>query len=424
MQNKFIYLLVVSLSLVVSSSVRAGGFYISEVGTPGSLGTAGTANTTNTFGPDSAWTNPAGMTGLTEDSSIVGVQAVLPYVKWDSEIATAGGGDGGNSGVAGVIPSFFAVKTLGERSRLGFSVVAPLGGGADYGDGFAGRYIANRVILSGVGFTPSFAYKVNDRLSLGAGVSLIYTLMDMDVSVRQSAIVPGLPDGEVNIDGIDDWSWQGTLGLTYQLSDRTLLGVVYRSKSEVELEGDINFNGIQIPIINTITSRIDEIEVGWDNPQLLEVGLRYKYADDLYFMFNADWEDWSAFSDNTFTISTVGGVSQLATIDRNWHDTWHVGAAFAKRLNNTMGLTMGISYDSSPVDDDDRTLDLPADRQIKLSMAVGNLETKGKFKYSIGATLIDIGANKIDQTNQGVRVKGEYEDSLILFLGGSLRYDF
>ena len=41
----------------------AAGFYISEVGTPGSLGTAGVANPTNTFAADSAWANLAGMQG-------------------------------------------------------------------------------------------------------------------------------------------------------------------------------------------------------------------------------------------------------------------------------------------------------------------------------------------------------------------------
>jgi long-chain fatty acid transport protein len=424
MQCKLACLGFFTLTLATLGSAHAGGFYISEIGTPGSLGTAGAANSTNNFGPDSAWTNPAGMTGLDQDASTFGLQTVLPYVQWESDIATGGGSDGGNVGIPSAIPSFFYVKTLGERARLGFSVVAPLGGGSDYGGSFVGRYIANRVELAGVGMTPSFAYKVNDRLSLGAGLSLIYTRLDMDISLNQAAIVPGLPDGQVSLDGIDDLSWQGTLGLTYQLNDRTLLGVVYRSQSEVELEGDIAFSGIQIPIINTLTSNINEAKVAWDNPQLLEVGLRYEYSDDLYLMFNADWEDWSAFSNNRVSISTVGGAGRLVNVDRNWKDTWHVGAAFAKRLKNDAGFSMGVSYDSSPVDDADRTLDLPVDRQIKLSMAFTNFDSKRDFRYSIGATLIHIGNNEVDQTAQGVRVKGEFKDSLIMFLGGSLRYDF
>lgn len=59
----------------VLNMAHGAGFYISEVGTPGSLGTAGVANPTNTFGADASWTNPAGMTGLQQDT-IVGGHAV------------------------------------------------------------------------------------------------------------------------------------------------------------------------------------------------------------------------------------------------------------------------------------------------------------------------------------------------------------
>jgi hypothetical protein len=60
--------LIGGLLIMFASELWAGAFYISEFGTPGSLGTAGVSNTTNNFGADSAFTNPAGMTGLEKDS--------------------------------------------------------------------------------------------------------------------------------------------------------------------------------------------------------------------------------------------------------------------------------------------------------------------------------------------------------------------
>lgn len=62
----------------VSGSVLGAGFYLSEVGTPGSLGTGGVANPTNTVGADAAWTNPAGMTGIDRTQVLGGVQVVFP----------------------------------------------------------------------------------------------------------------------------------------------------------------------------------------------------------------------------------------------------------------------------------------------------------------------------------------------------------
>lgn len=408
------------LCLCISTESFAAGFYISEVGTPGSMGTAGVGNPVNNLTADAAWANPAGMTGVKQDHNLAGFQMVIPLIEFDPEIAEAGGSDGGNAGVFGGIPSFFHVTELNDTTSLGFAVTAPIGGGADYGDSFAGRYSVNRVILSVLGFTGSVGYKVNDRLSLGVGLTAYYSLFDEDISLNQ----PGaLPDGEIHIDKLDDWGIGGTLGLTYQINDKTLLGVVYRTESDVELEGDLEFSNVQVPILNEITSRLDKVEADWTNPQWLEFGLRYDYSDKLKLMFNAGWQEWSEFSQNTFTIGGSIANPVVQTLDRNFDDTWHAGVAFAYLLGRDSAFTMGYSYDSSPVDDDDRTLDLPFDEINKIS-ALYAWRGNGKFDYAVGGTLTHLGDGAVDQTSQGVRVKGEYDNNWVLFFGGTLKYEF
>ena len=48
------------------------------------------------------------------------------------------------------------------------------------------------------------------------------------------------------------------------------------------------------------------------------------------------------------------------TIDRNYKDTWHVAVGAQYRMVQPWLLTAGVAYDSSMVDDEDRTPDLPA----------------------------------------------------------------
>ena len=198
---------VFTLALFSQQAVPAG-FYLAEVGSPSSLGTGGVANPTNTVGADSAWTNPAGMTGVSEESIMAGLQLLVPKIEFKSSIATAGGSDGGNAGDIAAIPSFFYVKPLSDKTRFGFSIVAPMGGGVDYGEDFVGRYAVTKVQLTGLAFTPSFAYEVNDRLSIGAGIAILYTTLDMDIALRQ----PGMADARIRFDGLDDLGWQGVLG--------------------------------------------------------------------------------------------------------------------------------------------------------------------------------------------------------------------
>ncbi len=399
--------------LLLTQSAQAAGFYISEVGTPGSLGTAGVANPVNTFSADASWTNPAGMTGLQQDEILTGMQLLVPKIKFDSSVAEAGGKDGGNAGNIAAIPAFFMVKKVSDRVRLGFSVVAPQGGAMNYGDDFVGRYGATKVALAGIGGSPSIAYKANDRLSLGAGVSFIYTTFDETIAINQGP----LPDGKVKFDNLDDLGYQPFAGLTYYLSDNLMLGLVYRAEMDVKLKGDLNFRNLSIP-----TPPANKIAIDWDNPQLLKAGLRYEFAEGKRVMFSANWEDWSAFSENKLAISG-GALNPAGVLDRNFKDTWSVGVALVDMSNKTRGYSLGISYDSSPVSNKDRTIDLPFDETYKLSAAYAWKGHK-KLDFGLGATLLYFGDGKVDQTVQGARFKGKFDTNMALFLGGTLRYVF
>jgi long-chain fatty acid transport protein len=102
--------------------------------------------------------------------------------------------------------------------------------------------------------------------------------------------------------------------------------------------------------------------------------------------------------------------------------TWHVGIALLHKRGNK-GYSIGLSYDSSPVSDGKRTIDLPMDSQLKLSAGMA-VESPKSLDYSLGATLMYGGDAKVDQTAQGVRFRGEFDTNFILFVGGSVRYFF
>jgi long-chain fatty acid transport protein len=403
------------VAALVAQNAPAAGFYLSEVGSPASLGTGGVANPTNTFGADAAWTNPAGMTGLEQDQVFAGFQAVIPKVEFDSSTATAGGSDGGNAGNTAFIPSLFYVNKLNDRTRLGISLVAPQGGGVNYGDDFVGRYQTSKAELAAVGISPSVGFKLNDRLSVGAGVSIIYTKFEQNIAINQAALAgPGTPDGKVRIEDATDWGYQPFLGLTWQMTDRAMFGLVYRAEADVDLEGDLNFRNLVIP-----KPGLNEVDISWNNPQWLEAGLRYQLTDKNVLFLNGGWQDWSEFSDNQ--LEFAGGT--VAALDRQWDDTWHAGIAFAHLDRQESGYSIGFSYDSSPVDDEHRTFDLPVDEIYKLS---GAYFWKGgkQLDYSVGATLYTIGDAEIDVVTQGVRAAGKFDNNYILFLGGTVRYMF
>ena len=79
----------------------------------------------------------------------------------------------------------------------------------------------------------------------------------------------------LKIEKATDWGYQPFLGLTYALSDRALLGVVYRAEMDVELEGDVKVRNLNLPI------SADSIDIDWDNPQWLEAGLNCMFPVEI-----------------------------------------------------------------------------------------------------------------------------------------------
>jgi long-chain fatty acid transport protein len=388
--------LVIILGLF-NQHIFAGGFYLPEVGSPGSVGTAGVANVVNNFGTDAALTNPAGMTGLKRDQVLFGNQVLIPSQKFDSSIAEAGGNDGGNAGVFAVVPGFYAVKTLGDRFRAGFSVAGPLGGGFYFGDDFVGRYGAYQSSINGIAFSPSVAYRIGPKLSVGAGVSALYTIFNEKIAVNQGAA----GDGKVKFEDLDDWGAQGFFGLTFQITDNLMLGGLYRTKSDVDVEGDIKFRNIANPIENRLTSNLKNAKISFDYPQVIRLGLKYDATDSLTFFADFDWEDWSQFSDNTLSVDGTGPVTVVEKIDRNWKDTYHVGLGMFYDLGERHRLSAG-------------------------KFAVGYVKggEGSKWGHAISASALWLGDGEVDQTSQGERFKGEFDSSWIFIIGANLQYRF
>jgi long-chain fatty acid transport protein len=403
---------IAAMLTIMANYVYAGGIYLTELGTPISVGTAGVGNVTNTQGADSVFTNPAGMIGIKGDRIVAGSQAVLPTIRFDSDSgSTAGGGDGGNAGSVNAIPSAFYVKNLGNDWRIGIALTAQLGGGVEYGSDFVGRYSATKSVLGGYGISPAVAYRVNNKLSVGAGLSSVYTDLDLDVAINRPG--PIANDGYAVFDELTDWSYQGYLGLTYQASDRLTLGAVYRSEADADLEGDLHFKNVRPG------SMTGEGAIDYTYPQVIQVGIKYKLTQDTALLADFDWEEWSEFGATRIGINN----NVVSAFDRNWDDTWHIGVAVVHNLSEGQSIAAGIGYDSSPVSDQYRTADLPADEQVRFSAAYSN-EISEKISFALGGTFLWLGEGKMDQVAQGERYVGDFSTNQVIFLSATLKYEF
>lgn len=396
---------------LVSQVAGAAGFYVDEIGTPTSLGTAGAANVTNNWGADAAWSNPAGLTGVKGTQMTVGMVTLVPDVKFSPDVAEKGGDDGGNAGDIAVIPSFFFKQDLNDDWKYGFGITALQGGGVDYGNSFAGRYGTTSVSLTGLAATYSVGYRVSDRLSVGFGASVVFTNFEQEIAVNQG----DLPDGRVKFEDLDDQGIQPIVGLQYHLTDKTTFGMVYRGEFDAKLKGNVAFKNLAAPLPPKAN-----LDVDWTNPQWIEAGLHHRFGHNRHVFLRANWQEWSEFSENQLTVDTAMGAAG-AKLDRDWDDTWSLAAGFATSDSGLSGWAVGVSYDSSVVDDDKRTIDLPLDEVWSFSTSYLR-HRPDTWDWSLGLTLSVFGDAEVDQTAQGVRFAGEFDDYYVVYAGGTIRF--
>lgn len=216
-------------TVLMGSAARAGGLLLYEYGTaePG-LAAAGYA--ARAQDASTAFTNPAGMTQLDGTQVLVGGQLMWMNTQFSIDGATSpglGSGDGGRVyGSNGYVPGggAFLTHRVSPDLALGFAVAGNFGSMLDYDDGWVGRYRVQDADLVGVSVMPSIAYRVNDQLSLGAGLNGMYGMFDQRVAINNA--LPSLGDGRLEIDD-DTWGWGANVGVLYGATPGTRLGLTY-----------------------------------------------------------------------------------------------------------------------------------------------------------------------------------------------------
>jgi long-chain fatty acid transport protein len=308
---------------------------------------------------------------------------------------------------------------------LGVTMGSNFGLGLDYGSHWSGRYYVQEGELVFMGVHPNIGYRVNDWLSVGAGVSIMYGELNQKVAVNNPL---NNPDGQLKLDA-DDLGYGYNLGVLVEPSQKTRLGLTYRSKIDLEFEDAISALNLS-PALSTILDLAlgsnRQVDMDLTVPQAVMFSVFHQLNDQWAIMGNIGWQNQSVFGKTGISLAS-SAVSNSATADRNYHDTWHYAIGNQYRFAPQWLLSAGVAYDDSPVDDEDRTPDMPLDRQIRYATG---LQYDVNEDLTIGAayTFLDAGEAKIeldggDNPRRGELI-GDYSPNYINFFIVNMVYRF
>jgi long-chain fatty acid transport protein len=418
------------LSLLLAPSLAfASGYGVFTQGASG-LGQAN-AVVAHPTGPSSLYFNPALLNDVPGRQVEVGTTAV--YGMREIDLDSGGSEEAVNDWQ--FPSSFYYTHNGGEGIAAGIGVFFPFGLVNEWDDDYEGRYLGTSGEMFSMNINPAISVKIADQFSLAAGVDFVYVDSDLRAMVNQGAIgasippvlggpILGLPDVEQKFTG-DDWGYGFNLGALYKVTERVSIGAAYRSKIDIELEGDVDYSGDDPRLAQVFVDGGAKAKI--DLPAQIVVGVATKITDDLIVEVGARWEDWESNDVQTLDLDNPILGQPSVSINRDWHSTWTYNIGGQYRLNDAVKINAGYLYGNNPVPDSTFEPIIPdSDAHlftIGTDLTYGQWTVSGAFGYEYHESREKDNDLADPLGTPGTSANGDYDTDIYL-VGLSVGYKF
>lgn len=422
---------------LTASMALAAGYKMPEQSID-SIGLAA-SNIAKSFSPDVAYYNPANMLSL-EDGLII--ESMTSFIRFDSVEFK---GESQNSyyskqfkGVAGAFHMLFPKQ---DRLRFGLSMAVPVGLEMRWAN--VPSNVSRNFKLNVIELNPSLAYAINDKISIGGGLSLFYIKGKADGEFYSFKQLGFVPYRELKGDG---WSYGYNLALAYKPTEDLSFGLTYRSKVKMDLKGDAKVAGFrdlsQMPLPPAIAqdwasnlnysgnAKVKGLVI----PATINLGVAYDITKDTTILAALERTFWSEFKGYDFDFSQKqarhAAMFNKAFDEpsiRNFKDSNVYRFGLNHKLNEKLRFMLGFAYDEgAAADDKSSTFEVPDTKAYVYSFALAyspikNLELGLGYLYqhrkerSADVEIIN-GATSHEN--------GTFKKADIQIFGTSLKYKF
>ena len=311
--------------------------------------------------------NPANLVGITNAEAQLAPSVIYINVDYQSPF----GQSASTVHPWKMLPNFFVAMPLkSDRYAVGLGVTVPYGIANEWDSSapaFSQRppygnltYFAPHYSqLITINVNPSVAVKLTDKISLGAGLDVMWS----DLEFKQY-LSPQLPNAEAHAEG-DGVGWGGNVGLTWQVTDRQRLALTYRSTMTVDYSGTTKFNNLPGVPSTSFGSQIKY-------PNIIAAGYGIQLTDTIRVETDFEWLQFSQFRNLPVKIGAnpVIGAQSLNTAE-NWKNTFTAGLGGDWQFADHWTLRAGYQYFESPVPDATFTPTIPDANQNVITIGLG-----------------------------------------------------
>lgn len=376
--------------LAMSGGAVASGFALIEQSASG-MGNAFAGGAASAEDASTVFFNPAGMSRLSGKQIVVAGHAITPSAKFSGKGATGNNNMGGDAGGTAFVPNAYFTMELKPELKFGLGVNAPFGLQTSYDPAWTGAHQAIKSSIKTVNVNPSMSYQVNEALSVGVGVN--YQHITGELSQNQGGAL-----GIATIQGSDN-AWGYNLGLLYNVSPTTRVGMAYRSSMSYNLKGTV---ATSLPFANGPVSL--DIKL----PDSFSMSAFHQYSDKWDVMADVTMTGWSSFKQ----VKIVDGTgATISNTPENWKDTVRVSLGVSHHYSDKWTSRGGLAYDQAPVTDAFRTARIPDNNRIWLAFG-GQYKLSAAGAIDVGYAHLFVKDSAINATNPAPALVGTYKNSV------------
>ena len=354
--------------------------------------------------------NPGAMGFMDHNSILIGANPIFASnTYWNSETENSNYTVNSDNPMGTPFHVYAVWGPEESKFKFGIGAFTPFGSGVNWGTTWAGRDLLNELTLRAIQIQPTAAFKINDKLSVGAGVDLtigsVKLMRTLLLDMRGQG--SNYNEGSVTLDGEATMSYGYNIGIFYKPTEKLDIGLSYRSEVTMKLEdGSAEFEvpqalSVFFPEGNTFNAELPL-------PSVITVGLGYQISEKLTLGAQFDWVGWSAYKSLDFDFKTNTPLLDDTSSPRSYEDSWvlHLGGEYL--INDKIQLRAGFYYDKTPVQDGYMTAETPDNNRMGFTGGLG---------YSLGEhiqldlSFLYIYSAQREQTQQQAIAAGTYNPS-------------
>lgn len=295
-----------------------------------------------------------------------------------------------------------------DNLKAGVSFYTPYGSNINWTENWPGAMLNQSCKLQTFTFQPTISWKINDRLSIGAGLMVTWGNVDLNKALVDPVTVDALlaqagmdyrfgstVPASVNLNGTASTAVGFNVGAMYRITDKWTVGASYRSKMNMKVKAgtaSVSFvNEIAKQLLENRLNILDQANFKAQMPcvGVLNIGASFKPVERLTLAADLQLSFWNAYKqlDIEFLSEQLQPYNQ--NLEKNYKNsfTYHLGAQYA--LTPRFDIRAGLMIDTAPMRTDIYNPETPGMTKIEPSCGlsfrpVKNLSIDVSFLYVAG----------------------------------------